>query len=226
LAGTHAFGAILAALVRRARTGRGAYLDVSMLECLVGAEDINYGGILNASQDYPGPRPGMIVHGVVGRHIAMQTVGARQLWSRMVAMRGRPELENAPGFATPAGRRENWAELQSIICDFLDRFKTVEEAVTALTAARVPAAAVLSPAEVIAHPHLAERQAFPSIDHPGRGAVRITAGSFHAAHRPVAPRGPAPYRVGEHTRAVLGDVLGYSKERIEELRRLGAIEAV
>jgi crotonobetainyl-CoA:carnitine CoA-transferase CaiB-like acyl-CoA transferase len=226
LAGTHAFGAILAALVRRARTGRGAYLDVSMLECLVGAEDINYGGILNASKDYPGPRPGMIVHGIGGRHVAMQTVGAPQLWSRMVAMMGRPELENDPRFATPAGRRENWAELQPIICDFLDCFKTVEEAVRALTAARVPAATVLSPAEVIAHPHLAERQAFPSIAHPGRGAVRITAVPFHVDHGPVAPRGPAPYRVGEHTRAILGDVLGYSKERIEELRRLGAIETV
>src|SRR5262247_1250366 len=212
LAGTHAFGAILAALVRRLRTGRGAYLDVSMLECLVAAEDINYGG--------------MLVHGIGGRHVAMQTVGAPQLWSRMVAMMGRPELENDARFATPAGRRENWGELQPIICGFLDRFKTVEEAVRALTAARVPAASVLSPAEVVAHPHLAERQAFPLIDHPGRGAVRITAVPFHVDHRPVAPRGPAPYRVGEHTRAVLGDVLGYSKERIEELRRLKVIETV
>ncbi|HZN52236.1 MAG TPA: CaiB/BaiF CoA-transferase family protein [Methylomirabilota bacterium] len=226
LAGTHAFGAILAALVRRLRTGRGAYLDVSMLECLVAAEDINYGGMLNAGNEYPGPRPGMIVHGIGGRHVAMQTVGAPQLWSRMVAMMGRPELENDSRFATPAGRRENWAELQPIICGFLDRFKTVEEAVAALTAARVPAATVLSPAEVVAHPHLAERRAFPLIDHPGRGAVRITAVPFHVDHGPVAPRGPAPYRVGEHTRAILGDVLGYSKERIEELRRLKVIETV
>jgi crotonobetainyl-CoA:carnitine CoA-transferase CaiB-like acyl-CoA transferase len=226
LAGTHAFGAVLAALVRRLRTGRGTYLDVSMLECLVGAEDINYGGLLNAGNEYPGPRPGMIVHGIGGRHVAMQTVGAPQLWSRMVAMMGRPELEKDPRFATPAGRRENWAELCPMICEFLDRFKTVEEAVTALTAARVPAAIVLSPAEVVAHPHLADRQAFPLIDHPGRGAVRITAVPFHVDHRPVAPRGPAPYRVGEHTRAVLGEVLGYSKERIEELRRLKAIETV
>ena len=226
LAGTHAFGAILAALVRRLRTGRGAYLDVSMLECLVAAEDINYGGMLNAGNEYPGPRPGMIVHGIGGRHVAMQTVGAPQLWSRMVAMMGRPELENDPRFATPAGRRENWAELQPIICGFLDRFKTVEEAVAALTAARVPAATVLSPAEVVAHPHLAERRAFPLIDHPGRGAVRITAVPFHVDHGPVAPRGPAPYRVGEHTRAILGDVLGYSKERIEELRRLKVVETV
>ena len=81
-------------------------------------------------------------------------------------------------------------------------------------------------AEVVAHPHLAARQAFPLVDHPGPGAVRITAVPFHVDNRPVAPRGPAPYRVGEHTRAVLGDVLGYSKERIEELRRLRVIETV
>ena len=35
LAGNHAFGAILAALVARGRTGQGAHLDVSMLEALV-----------------------------------------------------------------------------------------------------------------------------------------------------------------------------------------------
>src|SRR5262249_19179640 len=192
LAGTHAFGAILAALVRRARTGRGAYLDVSMLECLVGAEDINYGGILNASQDYPGPRPGMIVHGIGGRHIAMQTVGAPQLWPRMVAMMGRPELENAPRFATPAGRRENWAELQPIICDFLDRFKTVEEAVTALTAARVPAAAVLSPAEVIAHPHLASARPFPRSTIPDAAPCASPPCPFTSTTRPWARPAPPP----------------------------------
>src|SRR4029450_3439600 len=144
----------------------------------------------------------------------------------MVPLMGRPELENDPRFVTPAGRRENWAELQPIICGFLDRFKTVEEAVAALTAARVPAATVLSPAEVVAPPHLAERRAFPLIDHPGRGAVRITAVPFHVDHGPVAPRGPAPYRGGGRTRAILGDVLGYSKERIEERRRLKVIETV
>src|SRR5262245_41022807 len=223
LAGTHAFGAILAALVRRARTGRGAYLDVSMLECLVGAEDINYGGMLNAGAEYPGPRPGMIVHGVGGRHVAMQTVGAPQLWPRLVAMMDRPDLASDARFATPAGRREHWAELAPIICKWLDRFATVEEAAKTLTAARVPASTVLSPAGGVAHPHLKARQACTEIDPPGRGKVRITAVPFHVDGRPVTPRGAAPYRGGEHTRAVPGEVLGYSRERIEELQRLGTI---
>jgi CoA:oxalate CoA-transferase len=224
LAGTHAFGAILAALWRRTQTGQGAHLDVSMLECVVAAEDINYGGMLNAGPEYRGPRPGMVVHGIGGRHVAMQTVGAPQLWPRLVAMMGRPELATDPRFATPAARREHWAELHPIICTWLDGFKTTEEAVATLTAARLPAAPVLSPAEVVAHPHLADRQAFPAIPHPGRGSVRITAVPFHVDHGPVAPRGPAPYRVGEHTREVLGEVLGYSADRIEDLRRLGVVE--
>src|SRR3990167_4697168 len=108
LAGTHAFGAILAALWRRARTGQGAYLDVSMLECLVAADDITYGAVLNGGEEYPGPRPGMILHGIGGRYVAVQTVGAPQLWPRLVAALGRPELATDPRFATPLARREHW----------------------------------------------------------------------------------------------------------------------
>ena len=114
LAGTHAFGAILAALWRRARTGRGAYLDVSMLECMVAAEDINYGAMLNAGSEYPGPRR----HDRSRHrrpHVAMQTVGAPQLWPRLVAMMNRPDLESDPRFATPVARRQNWAALRPII---------------------------------------------------------------------------------------------------------------
>ncbi len=226
LAGTHAFGAILAALWRRARTGQGAYLDVSMLECLVAADDITYGAVLNGGGEYPGPRPGMIVHALGGRSVAVQTVGAPQLWPRLVAALGRPELVTDPRFLTPLARREHWSELRAIICAWLDRFPSVDAAVRALTAARIPAAPILSPREVAAHPHLADRRAFPEVDHPTRGRVRVTGAPFQVDGRPVGPAAPAPYRVGEHTRAVLADVLGYVPERIEELRALGAIETV
>jgi len=227
LAGTHAFGAIMAALWRREHTGQGAYLDVSMLECLVAAEDITYGALMNGGVEYRGPRPGMIVHGIGGRYLALQTVGAPQLWARLAALMERPELADDPRFATPAGRRENWLELQALICAWVEKkFDSVDAAVSALTAARVPAVPVLSPLEVVAHPHLAERRGFPSIDHPTRRAVRVTATPFHVDGRPLAPSGAAPYRVGEHTRDVLTEVLGYSPERIEELRKLGAVETV
>ena len=83
---------------------------------------------------------------------------------------------------------------------------------------------VLSPEEVIAHPHLAARGAFPSVPHPGRGSVRVTATPFQVDGQPSVPRAPAPYRIGEHTRWVLGEVLGYGASRIEALEASGAIQ--
>jgi crotonobetainyl-CoA:carnitine CoA-transferase CaiB-like acyl-CoA transferase len=225
LAGTHAFGAILAALLRRGRTGEGARLDVSMLEALVAAEDISYGGVLNGGAEFPGPRPGMIVHRIGERYVALQTVGAPQLWARITGAMGRTELTVDPRFATPVARREHWAELRAIVVAWLDGFPSVEAAIHALRAARVPCAPVLAPAEVAAHPHMAARQAFPAIPHPTRGQVRITATPFHVDDAPVAPGGAAPYRVGEHTRDVLRDVLGYADDRIADLLTRGVIEA-
>jgi crotonobetainyl-CoA:carnitine CoA-transferase CaiB-like acyl-CoA transferase len=223
LAGTHAFGAILAALFRRGRTGEGARLDVSMLEALVAAEDISFGAVLNGGAEYPGPRPGMIVHQIGDRYVAVQTVGAPQLWARITRVMGREDLMTDPRFATPAARRERWPEIRALVTAWLDGFKTVEAAIEALRDARVPCAPVLSPAEVVDHPHLLARQAFPAIPHPTRGAVRVTATPFHVDATPVAPAGPAPYHVGEHTRLVLRDVLGYTDERIAALARSGAI---
>ena len=225
LAGTHAFGAILAALLRRGRTGQGAYLDVSMLECLVAAEDVTYGSILNGGPVSVGPRVGMVVHPIGDGYLAMQTVGAPQLWPRLLQLIGRPELAEDPRFATPAARRDNWPALRAIVTSWLARFAKVDEAVATLTAARIPAVPVLSPEEVVNHPHLAARGAFPTVPHPGRGTVRVTATPFHVDGQPSTPGGPAPYRVGEHTRQVLREVLGYDPARIAELERAGAIQS-
>jgi crotonobetainyl-CoA:carnitine CoA-transferase CaiB-like acyl-CoA transferase len=223
LAGTHAFGAIAAALLRRTRTGRGAYLDVSMLEALIGAEDISFGSVLNEGPSYPGPRSGMLVHQVGDSWVALQIVGVLDLWPRLLDLLSRPELAQDPRFATPAGRRENWPELRPIIAAWLDRFTSAEDALAALGAARIPCARVMWPAEVVAAPHLQARGAFPSVLHPTHGAVRVTASPFHVDGDAVVPGGPAPYRPGEDTRAILTDVLGYGPDRIADLARRGAV---
>jgi crotonobetainyl-CoA:carnitine CoA-transferase CaiB-like acyl-CoA transferase len=139
---------------------------------------------------------------------------------------GRPELERDPRFNSLEQRRVNWRELRGIIEAWLGTFKTSEEALRVLAEARIPCAPVLRPAEVVASPHLAERQFFPAVPHPARGSVRVTASPYHLDGEPVHPRAGAPYRVGEHTRGVLGGLLGYSGERIDALRSAGVIDAV
>jgi crotonobetainyl-CoA:carnitine CoA-transferase CaiB-like acyl-CoA transferase len=226
LAGTHAFGAILAGLVRRGRTGAGAQLDVSMLEAMIAAEDITYGAIINGGAVYPGPRAGMVVHSLEGGDFAMQTVGAPQLWARLCEAMKRPELSDDPRFATPMKRRQNWPALRDLIVEWLDTFGTREHALTALRAARLPAAPVLSPTEVAAHPHLDARRAFPEVAHPTRGKVRVTSTPFQVDGRPSGPGAGAPYRIGEHTRQVLHDALGYDTAKIDDLARAGVVGVV
>ena len=108
LAGAHAFGAILAALWRRARTGAGAHVDVSMLECLIAAEDVAFGAVPNGGAAFLGPRTGMGLSRVGERWIAWQTGGAPLLWPRLAEAMGRPEILQDPRFVTPEARREHW----------------------------------------------------------------------------------------------------------------------
>lgn len=223
LAGAHAFGAICAALLRHARTGQGATIDVSMFECLIAADDITYGAVLNGMEVQRGPRVGMVVHPVGDRHVAMQTVGAPHLWVRLTKLIGRPELATDARFSTPAGRRQHWGELLSMLREWLDRFPSADAALKTLAEARVPAAPMLSPEEVVAHPHLAARQAFPEVPHHARGTARVTATPFHLDGRPVAPAGPAPSRIGADTVDVLTGLLGYGTERVQALAKAGVI---
>ena len=64
---------------------------------------------------------------------------------------------------------------------------------------------------------------FPRCRIPARGKVRVTGTPFHLDGGAVGPAGPAPYRIGEHTRAVLEGLLGYPSARVEALRETGAI---
>jgi crotonobetainyl-CoA:carnitine CoA-transferase CaiB-like acyl-CoA transferase len=224
LAATHAATAILSAIIRRGRTGQGAYLDVSMLEALIGADSVTYAAVLNGGEEYGNPRPGMIVAPVGARYLAMQFTGSPELWPRLLSLMG-PELGRDARFDTSEKRRANWRELRPIVEAWLARFASIDEAITTLAAARIPCAPVLRPAEVIAESHMAARQFFPAVSHPGRGRVRVTGSPYHIDGEPLGPRGPAAYRVGEHTRAVLGELLGYPAERIADLVRTRVVDA-
>jgi formyl-CoA transferase len=156
--------------------------------------------------------------------MAMQIVGAPRLWQRLLGIMKRPELGEDPRFATALTRRRNWRELRSVITGWLDTFASAEAALAVLTEARIPCAPVLRPAEVIATEHLAVRGFFPVLPHRARPDLRVTASPYHLDGRPTHPRASAAYHVGQHTRRVLRDLLGYKDERIAELIAAGVVE--
>jgi crotonobetainyl-CoA:carnitine CoA-transferase CaiB-like acyl-CoA transferase len=224
LAATHAASAILAALLRRGRDGRGAYIDVSMLEALVAADSITFASVLNGGDEHGNPRPGLYVYEIGGRYLALQSVGAPRLWARLLAAMERPDLAKDPRFATSDLRRRHGRQLRDIVGEWISRFDSVADALKVLTAARIPCAPVLRPAELMAEPHLAVRDFFPAVPHPVRGSIRVTASPYHVDGEPVHPRGPAAYRVGEHTRELLCQLLGYDDARIAALLEAAVIE--
>ena len=57
-----------------------------MLETLVGADSVTFPSVLNGGKEHGNPRPGMLVHGIGGRYLAMQIVGGTELWPRMVEL--------------------------------------------------------------------------------------------------------------------------------------------
>jgi crotonobetainyl-CoA:carnitine CoA-transferase CaiB-like acyl-CoA transferase len=226
LAGAHAFGAICAALIRQIRRGQGAYLDVSMLECLICADDVNFPALLNDTPIERKPRVGMVVQEIGGRHVAMQVGGAANMWARMVEAMKRPDLINDQRFATTAARRANWGELMTLIADWLGTMKSADEALDTLGASRVPAVPMMMAEEIVVHPHLAHRKAFPVLSHPQRPqGVRVTAAPFQLDGEAVVPQATAPWRIGEHTREVLGSVLGYDAARIAALQAGGVVKS-
>jgi crotonobetainyl-CoA:carnitine CoA-transferase CaiB-like acyl-CoA transferase len=225
LAATHAATAILGALWRRGRTKRGAHLDVSMLESLVASDSVTYGSVLNGGPEHGNPRPGMVVHKIGSRYLAFQIGGGPELWPRLLKVMERPELADDARFKTADARRTNWRALRELIGGWLDNFASVDAAIELLTKARLPCAPVLRPAEVIAAPQLAERKFFPALSHPARGEVRVTASPYHLDGKPVHPQGPAPHRVGQHTRDVLANLLGYDNAKIAALLASRAVEA-
>ena len=225
LAGAHGFGAILAALWRRQRTGQGALIDVSMLESLMASEDLSFGTVPNGFDAMPcGPRVGMGLSQVHGRWIAWQSAGAPNLWSRLCDAMQRPDLLDDERFATPDARREHWPAAHDVVSAWLATFADVAAALEALTAARVPCALVRTVEEVVACEHLAHRRAFHPVPHQDMDEVLVTSSPYWIDEAPVHPARAAPYQVGEHTHDVLSAQLGYSEQQIAQLAESGAIE--
>ena len=225
LAGAHGFGAIMAALWRRQRTGQGAFIDVSMLESLMASEDLSFGTVPNGFDAMPcGPRVGMGLSQIHGRWVAWQSAGAPDLWARLCAAMERPDLLLDERFATPDTRREHWPQAHDVVSAWLATFEDVAAALDALTRARVPCALARTIEEVTACEQLAHRGAFHPVLHRDVGEMRVTSSPYWIDESPVNPLRGAPYEVGEHTVDVLTERLRYTEQQLAQLGEVGAIE--
>jgi len=213
--------AVASALFRRAQTGEGAHFDLSLLDCQVSL-------LTYVAQYYwaDGRIPGRVGsgHASVVPYQAFATrdghvvvaVFAEKFWRGFCHAIERPELATDPRFDSNPKRVERRAELVPML-EALFPARTSAEWLDRMQRQGVPAAPINTVDRVVNDPQVRLRGMVVDLEHPTLGAVKTLGAPVRlegASFRPVPP--PA---LGEHTEPILRDLLGYSPERIDALRR-------
>ena len=213
-AGMYAYSSILAALLRRTRTGRGDRIDISMLECLTEwmTPALYVWRGTGAVPARVGVRHNMIVpYGAYAcaDGVVLFAIQTDREWRRFCAhVMGAPELADDPRFATNADRLRHRAELESLIEDRFQRHARAD-VVGWLEAADIATGNLNDVPTVTEHPQLAARERWATVGSPG-GVIPALIPPHNLACAP--PRMTPVPALGEHTDAVLAE-LGYSTER-------------
>ena len=222
LAGAHAFGLTCAALLRRAKTGQGAYLDVSMLECLICADDVNFSALLNGAEATRRPRAGMVVQPVGDGHVALQVGGGPAMWPSLAGLMKRPDLLDDPRFATIPLRVAH-RDLLVPLLETITATRTIDAWVSAMEAVGVPCGPINTIDRVFADPQVRARGMRLALPHQTSGSVPSVANPIHFSSTPIR-YGEGPPALGQHTRAVLQRVLGADDDMLRQWAAQGTIK--
>jgi len=220
---------VLAAVMQARRTGVGQHVDVSMLgvmTMMVSGEPFDVLERFGVPQRTGLSVPRLAPFGTYRTRdgfvsiCAPMEVFAQALFRAM----GRPELGVDPRFSTRDRRVVNVKELDRIIEDFTGKYTTAE-AVKILEAGEVPAAEVRNTDQAVRDPRVVARGETVRLTHPKYGDVDDVYGMGMPLKFSGATVGfdQPPPDVGEHNEAIYGGLLGYSADRIAELRRDGVI---
>jgi crotonobetainyl-CoA:carnitine CoA-transferase CaiB-like acyl-CoA transferase len=216
---TAAFG-VSSALYQRDRTGKGQFVDVSMLEATLAflsgqIADWSVAGHrqqLSGNQAVSRKVTANLFRAGVG-YILLAVNNEKQFRALMTTL-GREDALNDPRFADWFSRSENEAALRAIIEEALAK-RPAREWETILEDAGAPCASIWTIEEVIDHPQIVARGAIQELD-TQYGRLRFAGSGFKLAHGGGRLDRMAP-ELGADTDAVLGE-LGFDAAEVAELR--------
>jgi crotonobetainyl-CoA:carnitine CoA-transferase CaiB-like acyl-CoA transferase len=216
-----AYGA-LAAIMHRRATGQGQLVGTNLLRSALNVSSfiLTEQALTQRNRVASGNRsqsscPADIVQTRDG-WIMMQCVG-QPLYRRWARLMGEDHWLSDPRFSTDELRSEHGEILSERSARWAGE-RTTEEALAQLASARIPAAAVLSPQQVLDDPHVRAGGYLQDVEYPGldRPATLVTPG-VELTESPATIRSRAP-TIGEHTDAILTE-LGYSTDEIADFRQ-------
>ncbi|MBW2269096.1 MAG: CoA transferase [Deltaproteobacteria bacterium] len=225
LAGMHAVFALLVAMAERDHTGRGHFIECAMIEGALNAtaeQVIEYTAYGNLMQRQGNRSPEAAPQGLYpcsGHHISENpqwlalSVATETQWEALLDWLGRPDWATQVG-ADLLSRRSHQDKLdEGLRRVFAERERDV--CVDELIAAGVPAAPLVDPRTLTAHPQCVARGFLEEVDHPIVGRQTTMGAPFRFASTDHWLERAAPL-LGQHNADILRE-LGHDQAEIDEL---------
>ncbi len=223
--GMMAYGSIVTALYNREHTGKGQYVEASLLEGQVAVMSYHAVGYL-ATGRVPGRlgsgHPSLVPYQAFPSSDGFFIIGCGNdgLWRRLCPAIGREDLMDHPKFQTNTLRVENRAEIVSILSEHT-KSKTTAEWVDIITEAGVPVGPINRVSDVVVDPQVLAREMMVDLPHPRVPDLKVPGSPLKLSDTPPSYRRRPPEH-GEHNEEILTD-LGYGKDDIAKLKEEGAI---
>jgi len=220
LAGMYASLAITAAIAHRERTGTGQYIDLALFDSVVafGANQIlNYFTSGKTPARYGNAHANVVPYEVFATadgHLIL-AVGNDGQFASFCKVAGRPELAGDSRYATMPGRIRNRAALIPVLREIL-RERPSATWLAELEAGNVPCGPINNYKEVFEDPQVQHRGLKIEIPHSAGVPCPTVASPMRFSETPVEYTVPPP-RLGEHTREVLGSLLGLGDGELDRL---------
>jgi len=225
-AGLYAANAIQAALLARAKTGKGQAIDISLLDAQVA-------WLANVASSYlvSGKQPGRFgnAHPTIVPYQSFKAndgffclaVGNDGQWQKLCQVLDHTEWATDPRFVTNPARVQHRESVVALLQEVFSR-KEIACWLREISAGGIPCGPVQTLDEVFADPQVLARDMVWTVPHPTAGEVRLVGSPLKLSDTPVSCRMPPPL-VGEHTDEVLTSLLGYSGDEVRRLRAEKAI---
>ena len=228
VAGISLCSGVLAALHHRDRTGEGQKVDIALVDTLVAAlQIINQIYLADGrlperiGNRYESSYPYDTFPTQDGREVVIGCANDK-FWQILCGLMNRPDLAENPDLATNKQRVESH-ELVRREVESWTRTQEAEGLVEMLLAQGIPSCPIYDIEQVTRDPHIAgAREMFVEKEYPRIGKLKVTNTHIKMDRTPAGFRAPSP-DLGQHNEEIYGKILGYSLEKIEELRKQGVI---